>query len=254
MPRTMHKLISMLTGPVALISWLLTSVAATYVGPFGTYSYLGFTQRAGYWFTIIAVSIVLALGTRVLVEERVPALNGLSQSAAVIGLFSAAYAGTLYAINSYVFSDVWDQVPSLPELWLFIVLISCGIEALRYFVKTDDVAEQEPAQPEKPVQPAFLNRLKPGIGTGLVRLKVRDHYVEAHTDSGSDLLLMRFSDAIRELDGIEGMQVHRSHWVAVDAVTGHRKEKGKLFLVMADGTEVPVSRNYRGAVVEAGLI
>lgn len=244
----------MLTGPIALTSWVLTSAAATYVGPFGTYSYLSMSERGEYWFFIIAVSIVLALGARVFVEDVVPALQGIGRSAAIIALFSLTYSVVLYGVNSYVFRDVWDQVPSLPELWLFITLISCGIEALRYFTMQEDVFPDVEQVEEQLSRPPFLDRLKPGIGTDLVRLKVRDHYVEAHTDHGSDLLLMRFSDAIRELDGVEGMQVHRSHWIATDAVTGHRKEKGKLFLKMADGTEVPVSRNYRNAVVEAGLI
>lgn len=250
----MRKLISMITGPTALTSWVLTSVAATYVGPFGTYSYLSIIDRAQYWFVIIGVSIVLALSIRVLAEEFLGRLAQVPQSAIVIALFTLSYASVLYGINLWVFRGVWDQVPSFGELMFFIALISIGIEALRYFLLKEIQPTPVESVADEPTQPAFLARLKPGIGSSLVRLKVRDHYVEAHTDSGSDLVLIRFSDAIRELEGIDGLQVHRSHWVARDAIAGHRKEKGKLILEMTDGAEVPVSRNYREAVSQAGII
>ena len=40
------------------------------------------------------------------------------------------------------------------------------------------------------------------------------------------------------------MQIHRSHWVALEAVEALRRDNGKLELVMADGAVLPVSRSY----------
>ncbi len=41
-----------------------------------------------------------------------------------------------------------------------------------------------------------------------------------HTDRGSDLILMRLSDALTELKGLEGAQTHRSWWVAAEQLVG----------------------------------
>lgn len=74
------------------------------------------------------------------------------------------------------------------------------------------------------------------------------------TSAGPSSLLMRFSDAIEETLGVPGAQVHRSHWVAWDAVTGVEREPGKLFLILTDGSRIPVSRAHRDKLEERGLI
>jgi DNA-binding LytR/AlgR family response regulator len=79
-------------------------------------------------------------------------------------------------------------------------------------------------------------------------LSVRDHYVVVQTDRGQSTLLMRFADALGELDGIEGMRVHRSHWVAKTAVAGLERSGGKVHVRLQDGRLVPVSRSYRDEV------
>jgi DNA-binding LytR/AlgR family response regulator len=55
---------------------------------------------------------------------------------------------------------------------------------------------------------------------------------------------MRLSDAVAELDGIEGAQVHRSWWVARDAIADAKRGDGRATLTLKDGSEVPVSRTY----------
>ena len=62
---------------------------------------------------------------------------------------------------------------------------------------------------------------------------------------------MRLNDAIAELDGVEGMRVHRSWWVAMDAVTGTLRRGRGTALLLSNGTEVPVSRSYADAVRSA---
>jgi len=46
--------------------------------------------------------------------------------------------------------------------------------------------------------------------------------------------------------------VHRSWWVARDAVTDARRGDGKATLTLANGVEAPVSRAYAKALREAG--
>jgi|GEM_PF-308316 len=68
------------------------------------------------------------------------------------------------------------------------------------------------AGPAPAPQPAFLDRLPAHLGSDLLALEMEDHYVRVHTALGSELILLRMRDAIAELGGIEGAQVHRSWW------------------------------------------
>ena len=100
----------------------------------------------------------------------------------------------------------------------------------------------------------FLDRLPAEIGTDLIALEMEDHYVRAHTALGSELVLMRMRDAVAELDGIEGEQVHRSWWVARGAVTDVKREGRNVRLVLDNGIEAPVSRANVSILKQRGWI
>ncbi len=100
----------------------------------------------------------------------------------------------------------------------------------------------------------FIDRLPPEIGTDLIALEMEDHYVRAHTALGSELVLMRMRDAVAELDGIEGEQVHRSWWVARGAVADVKREGRNIRLVLDNGIEAPVSRANVAQLKEHGWI
>lgn len=86
-----------------------------------------------------------------------------------------------------------------------------------------------------------------------MRIEAQDHYLNVVTARGSTLILMRLGDAMAELVG-QGLQVHRSHWIATAAVAKHRRIGARDVLIMADGVEVPVSRSFRAAAQEADLL
>ena len=55
-----------------------------------------------------------------------------------------------------------------------------------------------------------------------------------------------------ELEGIDGAQVHRSWWVARDAVEDVKRDGRNLRLVLPGGLEAPVSRARVVELKEAG--
>jgi DNA-binding LytR/AlgR family response regulator len=63
---------------------------------------------------------------------------------------------------------------------------------------------------------------------------------------------MRLSDAIAELEGLEGAQTHRSWWVAREAVESARRDGDRVTLVLKSGAEAPVSRPNVRPLREAG--
>lgn len=84
-------------------------------------------------------------------------------------------------------------------------------------------------------------------------LEMADHYVKVYTDKGHHMLLMRFKDALSMLENHQGLQTHRSWWVAVDAVCSVKREARKITLVLENELEVPVSRTYQAQVKDAGI-
>jgi hypothetical protein len=101
--------------------------------------------------------------------------------------------------------------------------------------------------------PKFLARLPAKLaGADLYAVEAEDHYLRLHTSAGQDLILMRLSDAIAELEGIEGAQTHRSWWVAKGAVTSVERGDGRATLTLKDGAEAPVSRGYAGSLRASG--
>ena len=103
--------------------------------------------------------------------------------------------------------------------------------------------------------PKFLERLPPKLrGAEIWAVEAEDHYLRLHTSKGQDLILMRLADAIAELQGIEGAQVHRSWWVARSAITEAVRGDGRATLTLKDGAEVPVSRTRARLLRERGWI
>jgi DNA-binding LytR/AlgR family response regulator len=88
--------------------------------------------------------------------------------------------------------------------------------------------------------PTFFSRLPFELGTGIISLSAQDHYIETTTAKGTTLILLRLKDAIEELAGSDGMQIHRSHWVARSAAVRLRRSGGKL----VDERQLPASRTF----------
>jgi len=88
----------------------------------------------------------------------------------------------------------------------------------------------------------------------LLALTVEDHYVDIVTDRGKALVLMRLADAIREAAPVPGLQIHRSHWVALDAVSRTERSAGKVIVELSNGLRLPVSRGYMAMARDAGLV
>ncbi len=110
-------------------------------------------------------------------------------------------------------------------------------------------ATQEANQPI-----AKFMALLPVIKRGeLICLEMADHYVKVYTNKGHHLLLMRFKDALELLSDYQGLQTHRSWWVAKTAIVALNKEGRKVTLTLTNELEVPVSRTYSDDVKSANL-
>lgn len=125
-------------------------------------------------------------------------------------------------------------------------------EASERFLK--EHLESEPAEVRDTApsgRPHFLSKLPFAKRGDLWALSSELHYVRIHTSRGSDLILMRLSDAIEQAGGVDGLRIHRSHWVARDGIESISTADGKMNVVLKSEAELPVSRSYQGAVRNA---
>lgn len=179
--------------------------------------------------------------------EDVPAIFKIGIAAAII---SIPVTITLMLFFSL---DPWS-----PSLYLmqygYVMVISLIVTTGAYVLSEMTQKDATAAEDTNPVA-GFLERLPVKYRTAdLHAISSEDHYLRVHTSLGEELILMRLADAVRELNGAEGLQVHRSWWVAKSGVTDEKRVDGRSLLVLPSGTEVPISRSYRGKAKDAGLI
>jgi hypothetical protein len=118
-------------------------------------------------------------------------------------------------------------------------------------VRTETRTLVEPPLPE--AEAAFRRRLSAKRRTArLIAAEAHDHYLRVHTDAGTELVTMRFADLLAELSGAHGLQVHRSWWVAADAIEGVSWRRGGGEARLAGGLVAPVSRSHAPLLKAAG--
>jgi len=111
------------------------------------------------------------------------------------------------------------------------------------------------APPAPPPLPPFLGAAGIHDAAALIAVKAEDHYLRLHLRDGRSLLVLhRFGDAVAQLEGQDGAQVHRGAWVRRDAVAAAFREGRGWRLRLADGTVVPVSDSRVGVARAAGLL
>ncbi len=103
-------------------------------------------------------------------------------------------------------------------------------------------------------EPAFLAKAGGVQAASVLALEASEHYVQVHTYDRKYLIHHRLRDAIEDMPESLGIQVHRSWWVARSAVVHQRRERRRKLLVLANGTEVPVSDSYAARARESGLL
>ena len=230
-----------LVASILLFAWL---------GPFGTGERLSTLELLLYWCLAIGLNWVLGLFVFLgasLLEEQMgwPRWSGL-----VLGALIAALPGSglVFLLESWL-SEPLQLASELAYLYASVVIVHIVIGYLASeLIGRRAMGTALDSEVPESGRAAFLARLSPELGENLLHLQMQDHYVEARTDRGSELVLMRFGDALKEVATIDGARVHRSHWVATGAVRRVRRQRGRVILDLCNGEEVPVSRSFREAL------
>ncbi len=214
-------------------------------------------QRLIYWIAMLVLGglwghVCGALVTRFIDPDARPWTTAAILTAVITGPLTVG----VWAATGLFFYQRLLSIAVLVNFLPAVLLITAVLSALNVFLGRERPVETHASAPG--AAPArFLDRLPAKLrGARLIAVQAEDHYLRLHTDRGSDLILMRLSDALGELEGLEGAQTHRSWWVARDAVASVARGDGRAALTLGGGANgdltAPVSRRYAKALREAG--
>ncbi|MDE2109501.1 MAG: LytTR family transcriptional regulator [Alphaproteobacteria bacterium] len=210
---------------------------------------LPLAERFFYWLVLLAIgqsASVLIRGSL----DRMPISRARLVLAGILRcvLGSLPMTVAVWLLTSLALSQPL-RIARLPDFYLPVLVVTAAMVAINLLAqrrpvethRTNSDGEAATGAGAAPILARLPPRLK---GATLYAVEAEDHYIRLHTSAGSDLVLLRFADALTELRGIEGAQIHRSWWVARDAVETSHRADGKLFLVLHGGVKAPVSRSY----------
>jgi hypothetical protein len=122
---------------------------------------------------------------------------------------------------------------------LFVEALIVGLWAL-----TESLLRAARPSPALAVEPAPLSSASARPSSEAVFcLQMQDHYVRIHRPSGATMELMSMKAAIARYGAPDGVQVHRSWWVARSAISAVERD-GRGFRLRVNGSlTVPVARN-----------
>lgn len=227
-------------------------VVLALTGAFGT-NIVPLWLRFAYWVPLILAGAVWAhlcsrLTERFIDPDERPWLTVAALSAATAGPVTIM----VWLATGLFFEREIYPVDRLVHFIGPVLVVTVAISAINVFLGRP-APVQTHAGPGGSAPARFLDRLPPKLrGATLHAVQAEDHYLRLHTDRGSDLILMRLSDAVAELEGLEGARTHRSWWVARDAVREVSRGDGRASLTLQGGMVAPVSRRYARALREAG--
>lgn len=235
------------------IVFLVIVLVFTITGPFDTLQ-MPVIRRFSYWFLIqltswsiaILFSVVVeaalkeklySLVTRMIISTVVATFPiGLS-----IGIIDWGFTGKPRSIHG-IAHNITIAAP-LCLLFYVLTILTIRRDADASFIGvTRTPVTQSFAVPTYEIP--LIQRLKPAHRGALLRLSAEDHYTLVVTSRGQECILLRFSDALKEIGETAGLRTHRSHWIANTNISKLRRIKGRIAVLTTDNVSIPVSRPY----------
>jgi hypothetical protein len=212
------------------------------VGPFGSYLNDGVLMRVLYWAGVTVAAMVIAgmivpplirIGLRIGLPWPFSLVVAMAIADVPIAILSTMIVRWLWTwqVARLGPADFYGQTLLMSfcvlGLWLLLELTR---KSLRVAERASPPAAVVPIRIADPSDPVLC-------------LQMEDHYVRVHRASGSSLELMPLHEAMRRFGTADGLQVHRSWWVASAAVTHAERDVRNWRLRLTNGTTVPVARN-----------
>ncbi|MGE0581526.1 MAG: LytTR family DNA-binding domain-containing protein [Steroidobacteraceae bacterium] len=147
----------------------------------------------------------------------------------------------------------WPTFEYLPRLFantlpgvLYWVVAYAVFE--KWLGNRESLPTELPAMAGAGAEATLRARLPAHLDAEIIALKAEDHYVRVYTEKGDTLVHYRFRDAVQDLRGVDGLQVHRSYWVRRASITGRFTKAHNQILRVGDNLSIPISRSFQRAL------
>jgi hypothetical protein len=234
--------------PPTLAALAGVAVVVGISGPFGTLDAFSVLPRMAYWALVVPLTYGAGfLGTRAAHPYLPRGPRALRIALAALG---SAIAVTL--VLGTLNTGLGLNLGSARDLALgftAVYVICLVIETVGTVLQTH-AAKQSTA----PQTPALLSRLPLEKRGALLAITAEDHYITVITTKGREMLLMRLSDAMAEAAPVTGLQIHRSHWVALAGVVSVARLGDGAEALLIDGDRLPIARARMTDARASGLL
>lgn len=239
-----------------LVAILVLSMVFSFLGVYDTDT-MSFLQRLFLWSTTLSVGTVMGLCFIPWVFNGPLRDKNIALRLTMLSAIAALPVVLVLAAFSGGFTDQWSWFNWPLQYFLsFTIAMIINIGG-HISMKAAGWLPNSPKTPkqEVPLLKQFLQRLPVKYHTAeLYAVSSEDHYICVHTNVGEELILMRLADAIKELGSTDGLQTHRSWWVARNGIAESISKNGKHSFLLKTGTNVPISRSFLNVVKDANLL
>lgn len=237
----------------------------TLSGPFGTYIEFTLVERLQFWVLSIAAAGVFIHSIVHFALLIASTTRRMAIMAVLVGTALASVPATaaIMEIHSYL-NEIQIEADRYPYIWSNVTLVGFVVATAQFWPqimaagRTDEPELSEALEGSADQRPAIklnvplLSRLPNCVEPNkIVSFSMQDHYVELMTVKGPHMLLLRFSDAMELLGDLQGLRIHRSHWVSLLHLEGIERSGRKVTAVLSDDRRLPVSASYVDDVREA---
>lgn len=225
----------------ALLSMPVIGAVIGVMGPFESYGTMGLGERVGHFALCVTLIGAMVMTSSYFIARRF--FQGYWPIWAALCLdLLLTIPGTAIILGSLsVFApDSLGEIHPPDLLWQNLVMM-LTFRASSLLVSWRRVREGPRVAlslEQKPSPDEFTKRMPFGLrGERILALSSEDHYLRVHTPRGEALILMALSHAAPLMS--DGFLVHRSHWVAREAIKSASSTSVKLIT----GLSVPISRH-----------
>jgi hypothetical protein len=139
----------------------------------------------------------------------------------------------------------YSTVPFL-VIWFGAIYGYLLLTGVQFFVPAESRAVP---RRKTAVTPGFMKGSRLGSDASVFAIKAEEHYIRIWSTEGTDLVRYRFADAVTEVAGRNGGQIHRSWWIDLDHAASWRNRGRALEITLRNGLQVPVSLAYKAQVL-----
>ncbi|MEO0357929.1 MAG: LytTR family DNA-binding domain-containing protein [Pseudomonadota bacterium] len=254
---TLRRLQSDFRQPVQWAVLIGVGLVLALSGAFETNTAMRPLPRVVYWIAIVVVTFAVGSFLTTLGQYWLAALNRWVRVAVLGTVNGLAVFAIVFGVNTAIFGPVYDTwamlLGFLGTVIAITTLVTLVLDLAINQTQTAPDLTPDPAI-DTAQTPRLLDRIAFDERGPLVSISVEDHYVRIRTTKGEAMVLMRLSDAMRETGPTQGLQVHRSHWVALDHVHSASRTSSGAVLTLSTGPDIPVSRSNLAPLKDLGLL